>query len=80
MSQESELWLCPNCGAYHGVPPLEHLKPGTPCDHDPKRPCKLCGWPVGPLSTDGPEVCSFCANGFKRFPPPEPEEEDEPES
>ena len=51
---------CPKCKAYHGVSPLEHLKPEDDCGFDPDRPCKFCGRPVYALSTGGPEVCPVC--------------------
>ena len=76
-SQESEFWLCPDCNCFHGLPPLENLLPGVPCGHNQKAACKLCGWPVGPLSTAGSDTCSYCAAGFKRVPPPEPEDDDD---
>ena len=51
---------CPDCGAWHGVRPLEHLAPGVPCGHDQTRPCQLCGQPVGRLSIGSSSVCSIC--------------------
>lgn len=54
--------MCPHCSAWHGVPPLENLKPGEPCSHDPKAPCRTCQEPQGPLSTS-PGQCSACACG-----------------
>lgn len=39
--------LCPNCLAWHGVPPLQHLSPNQLCGHIPTLPCVLCGQPVG---------------------------------
>jgi len=60
--------LCPRCGCWHGLHPLEHLQPGVPCEHDRSRPCRICGHPVGDLSTGGPEVCVFCQSGYLREP------------
>lgn len=51
---------CDDCGAYHGVYGLEHLKPGEPCGHDRTRPCKLCNQPVGDLSMGGSLICGRC--------------------
>jgi hypothetical protein len=52
---------CPDCGAWHGIPPLTNLIPGVPCSHDRNRPCGICGGPVGDLSIAGPEICGDCA-------------------
>ena len=46
MSDLKEEDQCPNCRAWHGVSPLQHLSPGEPCAHDPVRPCVLCGHSV----------------------------------
>ena len=51
---------CPNCGCWHGVPPLEHLQPDVPCEHNPNRACDLCGEPVGGLSMGGSHICNSC--------------------
>lgn len=51
---------CKKCGAWHGVPPLGHLKPGEDCGHDRNALCILCGLPVGNLSMGGSQVCSWC--------------------
>ncbi len=58
--------MCPKCHAWHGVSPLEHLKPGEDCGHNPNALCMLCGKPVGPLSMGGPRICSWCDCGRKR--------------
>lgn len=60
MSELKEKDRCPNCRAWHGIPPLEHLQPGVPCEHDRNRACDLCGKPVGNLSTGGSHICSIC--------------------
>lgn len=62
MSKLREEDICPNCMAWHGVWPLEHLIPGIPCNHNRDRMCILCKKPVGGLSTGGPTVCSLCDN------------------
>jgi hypothetical protein len=54
---------CPFCKAFHGIPPLEHLKPGEDCGFDPKRSCDLCGKPVKALSMGGPRICPKCDTG-----------------
>lgn len=51
---------CPNCQAWHGIHPLQHLSPCEPCAHDPVRPCDFCGEPVGGLSMGGQNICSYC--------------------
>lgn len=51
---------CPDCRAWHGIPPLEHLSPSKPCSHDPTRPCVICRQPVGALSVGGYNVCGWC--------------------
>ena len=53
MSKLKEEDRCPNCRAWHGISPLEHLNPDVPCGHNPNRACNLCGEPVGDLSRGG---------------------------
>ena len=60
MSELKEKDRCPDCQAWHGVSPLEHLKPGVPCGHDKSRACDLCSEPVGGLSTGGSSICCGC--------------------
>lgn len=55
---------CSICKAYHGLPPLEHLKPGCPCPFDPERLCRLCGNAVKALSMAGPDICPACDCGI----------------
>ncbi len=58
---------CPKCRAWHGIHPLEHVKPGEDCGHDPEKPCKLCGHPVGSLSASGSSICCKCDCGGDDF-------------
>lgn len=60
MSELKEEDRCPNCLAWHGVWPLEHLQPGIPCKHDPNCACDLCGEPVGGISFGGSNICGHC--------------------
>lgn len=72
MNQESNPEnFCPKCKSIHGIPPLEHLKPGEPCDFDPARPCRKCGLPVMALSFGGCDICSTCDAGYERMSPAE---------
>jgi len=52
--------MCPDCHAFHGVPPLEHLEKGVPCGHDKEAACSLCGGRLGALSWGGPTICATC--------------------
>lgn len=62
---------CPNCLAYHGIPPLAHLTPGVPCKHNPDRECDICGGPVGGLSMGGSRICAQCdMHGWPGHLPP----------
>lgn len=65
-NDQNEQQPCPICKAYHGVPPLEHLKPGEPCGFDPERSCVNCGDPVGALSVGGPDICPNCDSGYQK--------------
>ena len=66
--------MCPNCHAFHGVAPLEHLVKGGPRHFIPDWPCIQCGMPVSALSMGGPGICAACDAGL-RFPKFEPLEE-----
>ena len=65
MSDLTEEDRCPNCKAFHGIYPLEHLPPGEPCAYDPIRPCSICGQPVGCLSMGSNDICSKCDLGIE---------------
>jgi hypothetical protein len=65
---------CPNCGAYHDDTFAQHHPNEVEylrwaCSQfDPKRPCGVCGLPVGRLSVGGPLICSWCDCGYPRPP------------
>lgn len=63
MSNLKEKDRCPNCKAWHGIFPLQHLSPNEPCTHNPILPCIICGQPVGNLSMGGSKICSRCDCG-----------------